>query len=329
MKLFPRELSKLIDLIKQKKINSLLLFGPNRGLIEVIIKKILKAQNFIVTKEQYKNLTPENFFMKLNNKNLFNNQEFLKIENVTDTINKDIKNILLTSELVNFPCFIGDNSLSKRGLRSFFEDSPSLAVIACYNEEQQNLITIITQQCRKNGITITPEAVEYLASHLQGEQNIVRSELKKLFSYVHDTQNITIEDVLSVLSADHVPSTDQMCIAFAKRDYSRFEKELTKIQQQNIGDIIIVRALIRYFLNIYYVLSYVENDFSLDSAMKKLAPPIFYKHIPDFKQVIRMYNSKDAIEMIRELYKCEIQLKKNPNPFQISSILLMSANNTS
>ena len=49
-------------------------------------------------------------------------------------------------------------------------------------------------------------------------------------------------------------------------------------------------------------------------------PPIFFKYVDDFKQVVRIYSSTDALKYIDTLQKAEISYKQNPGCFDLFSV---------
>jgi len=81
-----------------------------------------------------------------------------------------------------------------------------------------------------------------------------------------------------------------------------------------------IRALLRYFFNVYAVTSRVEDGENIDKAIKSLSPPIFFKYVDDFKQVVRLYSSIDAIRYINTLQNAEINYKQNSSGFDLFSV---------
>ena len=127
--------------------------------------------------------------------------------------------------------------------------------------------------------TIDEDALFYLKSHLRGDHQIIKSELEKLFNFTHDKLIISKQDILQTLSQDLLASGDEMCIFFAQKEPLKFLKEVAKLQDQSKNEVLMIRALIRYYLNIYTVASKLEDGENLDRAIKTLYPPIFFKYI--------------------------------------------------
>lgn len=315
MKLFSNDLSKLSELITNGKVKAMLLYGPNQGLKEGIIKKIINQNNFFVSNQNGKDISPDSFLMLVNSQNLFANREIVKFNNIGNTINKELTSLLSEHSFANFICFIAEDTLPKTGIRKLFEEHPQLVAIGCYFEE--NLSKLIMQISKTRNCSISNEAFEYLSSNLHGDHLLIKAELEKIFSYSSTKGHVDLEDIKNSLSSDFNANSDKMCIFFARQEYGLFEKELSKLRQQNINDVLIIRALIRYFVNIYYATCYIEQGESADSAIKKLNSPIFYKYVADFKQIINKYNSQDAIKIISNLQEAEVKYKQNPNDFYL------------
>ncbi len=315
MKLFSNDINKLTALITKGQVKAILLYGPNQGLKEAIIKKITSQNNFFISNNNGKDITPDHFLMLVNSQNLFSAREMVKFNNIGNSINKELALLLSEHSFANFICFVAEDTLPKTGIRKLFEEHPQLVAVGCYFEE--DLSKLIIQISNKRNCSISDEAFEYLSANLHGDHLLIKGELEKIFSYSANKSHVHLEDIKNVLSSDFNANSDKMCIFFAKKEWGAFEKELAKIRQQNINDVLIIRALIRYFVNIYYTTSYIEQGEATDSALKKLTPPIFYKYVPDFKQIIKKYNSQQATQIISDLRDAEIKYKQNPNDFYL------------
>ena len=206
------------------------------------------------------------------------------------------------------------------GIRKFFEDQAELASLGCYYDDPQTIAKMILQQCSKHKKNIEEEALFYLKSHLKGDHQIIKSELEKLFNYTNDQTTINKEHILATLSSDLIASGDEMCIYFAKKEAKSFLQEVEKLKNQNKNEVLMLRALIRYYLNIYTVTSRIEDGENIDRAIKSLTPPIFFKYIDDFKQIIRKNSSDDAIRCLQILQNAEISYKTNPKTFDLFAI---------
>lgn len=320
MKLYTSRLSKLIKEIKNGNFKALLIHGENQGFATTSVEQISKVLNLIVTTFNSKELTPAKLQLVANNQNFFKQKELIKITGTTSALSKDMRELLSNNQFYHFICFVSSDPLPPNGIRKFFEEQPKLASLGCYYDNEQTVSKVILQQCNNQQKNIEEDALFYLKSHLKGDHQIIESELEKLFYFTHDKSVITKEDVLHTLSQELLANADKMCIFFSKKEPARFLKEIEKLHDQNKNEVLMIRALIRYYLNIYKITLKLEDGENLDHMIKTLSLPIFFKYIDEFKQIVRKYNSNNALCCLKTLQNAEICYKTNPQCFDLFSI---------
>ena len=319
MKFYTSRLSELIKEIKNGNFKALLIHGENQGFATTAIEQISKTLNLIVATFNSKELTPAKLQLIANNQNFFKQKELIKITGTTSGLSKDMRELLSNNQFYHFICFVGSDPLPANGIRKFFEEHHKLASLGCYYDNEQTIAKVILQQCNNRQKNIEEDALFYLKSHLKGDHQIIKSELEKLFYFTHDKSVITKEDILQTLSQELLANGDKMCIFFGKKEPARFLKEIEKLQDQNKNEVLMIRALIRYYLNIYTITLKLEDGENLDHAIKTLSPPIFFKYIDEFKQIVRKYSSNDALHCLKTLQDAEISYKTNPKCFDLFS----------
>lgn len=320
MKFYSSQVNVVYDKIAKGQINSILLYGPDKGYISNICQTIVKDLNLIVTSLPYSNITASSLNLLLNSTNFFNKREFIKITEVKTTISSEIQKLLL-EPFNNFIAFIADELPSGCTIRSFFETKPSLASIACYNDDEQGIIKIIKKKCTSANKIIEKDALVYLTSSLKGDFQLINNELDKLISYVCDKNTITLEDVTLVIVNDLIASGDDLCIFFAEKDIDKMLHELEKLQTQGINIVLVIRAVIRYYLNLYIVLSKMQEGCSIDSAIGTLSPPVFFKKVPSFKKIANSIRINDVVNVLHKLQQAEVKFKLEPKGFDFLMML--------
>lgn len=320
MKFFSSSLQELLLKIQNKHIKSLLIHGINHGLAATIIKQIVSRMDLIISEYNIKEINANKLNLIANTSNFFKQKELIKITGVSGAIAKELKEYIENNQFEHFICFTSDESLPPSGMRKFYENGSDIASIGCYYENEDVVAKIILQLSQKNNKIIEEDALFYLKSHLKGDNQAIKSELDKIFYYTHDKSEITKDDVLKTLSTNLLASGDEMCIYFAKREPKSFLKEVEKLKLQNINEILMIRALGRYYMNIYAVSLKIEDGQNIDLAIKSLYPPIFFKYVSDFKQIIRKYSSSDALKCLKHIQQAEIDFKTNPKTFSLFSL---------
>ena len=325
MKFYTNQLPQLLDKIASGNIKSLLLYGYNRGFISAVINQLIKKFNLFTVNLTGKEATGSNLNLLANGSNFFGQKELLKIDYTGSGMDKEVKQFLVSGDFTNFICFIGDESLPTSGIRKLFEDSANMGAMACYYDDDNMVARIANTVAAKNHKTISKEALFYIKATLKGDHQIIKNELDKLINYTYDKEQITYEDVKSVISLDLSASGDEMCIFFSKKEPELFLAEIEKLRSQNINEVLMIRALVRYYINLFIVISKIEDGASIDSAITSLSPPIFFKYLGDFRSNVQKLSSNDTIKIISLLQKAEVKFKTNSNNFNFFEELYLPA----
>jgi DNA polymerase-3 subunit delta len=314
MKFYLSQVSILLEMIASNKVKALLLYGPDKGYIHKICSLITKKFDLLQATCEYRQIQPSQLAVMLNSKNFFAKKELLKIRSTPPTIDKEIKNIL-NSDFFHFAVFIADELPGSSATKKLFEAETHLASIGCYHDDAAKLEKIIIKKCAAQGKIIEKDAIDFLKNELKGDHQLVCSELDKLLFFTHSEEAITLDLVTKVISHDLIASGDDLCIFFVQKKLSEFLQELNKLLHQNIGAVLIIRALIRYYLNLHIVLSKMSIGDSLDNAIKSLSPPVFFKYINDFKKNIHNITIEDTYLALKVLHQAEVSFKTKPHGF--------------
>lgn len=321
MKFYTSQIDKLIAEIKRGNIHAIFLHGPNKGYFIEIIKRITEALNAKTRSLPCKDLNAANLKIYGSSTNFFKQQELINITDVT-SLDKDVKELLTKNILCNFICMTASDIVAKTAAtKMFFEKSANLASIGCYADEPKHIVQYVLQECTKNNKSINEDALTFLKFHLSSDHNIIKQEVKKLFIYLYDKNHITLEDVKSCISADTMSNFTEMCLYFAQKNTQLFLQEVDKLKAEGTNEIVILKALAKFYFNLYIVTSKIEHDINIDIAIKSLSPPIFFKYIPDFKQVVNSINSRDIMHVMHKLYQAETRYKQHPDCFDFVFLL--------
>ena len=316
MKFYFSQINRLFELIASGKVKALLLYGPDKGYIDKICRHLVKKLNMLQTSIEYSDLNISSLEILLNSPNLFNQKELIRIRGVGNSIDKNLK-VILNDNYINFPVFIGEDISSSSSFRKFFETEESLASLACYHDDEAKIEKIVLEKLAKCNKIIDKEALIYLKNHLKGDHELVSNEINKLIYFVHDKQEVTLNDIREVLSSEITANGSDLAMYFSQKDYVSFLKELDILKKQNINEVLMIRALIRHYLNLYIVLSKVKSGERVDSAIKSLSPPIFYQYINDFTKIANSLSLAECLKTLRILQQAEVDYKLNPAGFDL------------
>ena len=316
MKFYFSKINQLFELITNEKIRALLLYGPDKSYIDKICRYLVKKLNMLQTSIEYVDLNISSLKILLNSPNFFSQKELIKIKSVGNSIDKDLKTVL-SSNYTHFPVFISEEITSSSSFRTFFETEEYLAAIACYHDDESKIEKIILGKLSKSGKTINKEALTYLKTHLKGDHALICSEINKLIYFTHDQKEIILSDTQKVISDRVIASGSNLAISFLKKDYNNFLQEFATLKKQNINEVLIIRTLIRYYLNLYIVLLKVKNKECIKSAIKSLLPPIFHQNINDFTKIANIISLTECLETLNRLQQAEVDYKLTPASFDL------------
>lgn len=317
MKLYPSQLKEIRLLIKNKQINAIFFYGPNRGYVSKIINFLAKLDNYLITEVNYSELNSSKLQIILNRSNFFGQKELVKINCGNLALNNQIKELLKISDNVNFPLFISHEANSSSAIKKYFETTKELAAIACYFDNPLSIEKIIQNRCAEENITINSQALTYLKNYLQIDHNFIDNEINKLIFYLkyEDKKEISMDFIEKIISLDKEGSTEKLAFFLAKKDLKNFLKESEKLTENQISEMIIIRSLIRYYTNLYIVLLKKIKSCSFDKAIAELSPPLFFKYIPDFKILLDILPVKEVAHIMHILCDAETIIKTNSGNF--------------
>ncbi|MEY3197257.1 MAG: polymerase subunit delta [Pseudomonadota bacterium] len=308
MKFYSNQVKEIAKSMLEGKITTVLFYGPNHGLIKHSLNSIIDILKVQKQNVSYSDTEDSSINSLLNNLNLFGDKELIILSDIGTSIKAPLKEIVLSNNS-NFLIILADELAPSSSLRKFFEQENLLASVACYNDDPQSVEKLVRNYCADLKKHISADAMQYLKHYLYGDRYIVLSELDKLFTYTINSTEITLDDVQNVISASITPEPDMLCIYFFKKDWKNYLIELDKILSENISAIWVIRALIRYTINIYFTLERTSDGMSLADSISAITPPIFFKYTNDFKQISSQVNKSDILAILSKLYKIEKDIK--------------------
>ncbi|RUT99151.1 DNA polymerase III subunit delta, partial [Mesorhizobium sp. USDA-HM6] len=81
------------------------------------------------------------------------------------------------------------------GLRAIVEAAGNAIALPCYADEARDLDTVIDDELRKAGMSMTLDARQALRRNLGGDRLASRGEIEKLVLYAHGKKEIDVDDV--------------------------------------------------------------------------------------------------------------------------------------
>ena len=321
---------KTQDLVKTTyKINMFLFHGVNEGHKEEILENFFfpKFKNVFkyFEKEIFTNI--ESFYNEILSKSFFEKDKLIIIKNASDKIRNEIE-ILKEKKLDDINIILISGILDKKSkLRNLFEKEKDLISIGFYSDNNQTLSTIAKSFFSKKKIPISNESINLIVNRANGERINLNNELGKIESYIADKKRISIEEIYSLTNLSENYSINELvdnCLAKNK------QKTIYILNENNFSfedTIIIIRTFLIKSKRLLKLSQNFKDNKNLDKTILNFKPPIFWKDKDLVKQQIKNWSLSKTYELIDEINKIELDIKKNS--FNSINILLDFILNTS
>ena len=289
----------IIQAIKNHQVTSILIYGPDQGMVSLLSKQIAKTMNQEKDSYDYEELSHQDLISLFCIQDLFGN--LVEIRNVPNSIPKDLKAILLGSRS-KFIILIAEELSKSSSMRKFFESEDKLAIVPCYIDEPAVIAKRVRSYIESKGYRITPEALLLFSHTISRDSLSMQNEIDKLLLYLHNpdseiTKLITRDDIKAITAFDTESAVDKLCSAFTRNDITQYE-----FYDKHAENIVwVIRALIRYNINLLYVHKKMAHGIKIDEALSLVTPPIFFKS--DFQKDVIITTQDKVSKNLQILYK--------------------------
>ncbi len=334
MKVPPRNIESFVKSPKPEA-RAILIYGPDEGLVRermnVMTKNICPDMSdpFGVTEISAPKLseTPSLLTDEAMSISMMGDKKVVRLVDATDKATKIVKETLPALNQDSNLILVAAGELSPRSsLRLLFEKAENAAAIPCYVDDERSIARIINEGIREAGYSITSDAATYMASNVVGDRAIARSEIAKLATYMgNESKNINIDDVIACVGNSADLSMDGIAKNVAAGRFAEADRVLNHVLSEGITAVAVLRSLQNYFMRLHMTKARVEQGDSLDTAMKKLRPPIFFKAKAPFEAQVRNWGLPQLEQALSLITSVEAKCKQTANkPETLCGRLILS-----
>lgn len=221
------------------------------------------------------------------------------------------------------------NLSPKSSLRKLAEKGKTIAAVPCYVDSEQDVAGLIGATLRDHNIRADRDAVQILASRITGDRMRVQSEIEKIVLYKHgDPEPLSASDIRACIGGGGELSFSDLTNKVASKDRAGAIDSLQRLLADGENIVGILRSLENHFKRLHLTRAYMCEGDSLDQAMNKLYPKIFFKEAPAFKKQINGWPLPAITQVINALMDVETQCKKtgyDPDVLGAQAILAISS----
>lgn len=307
---------------------AILIYGPDEGLIReratIMGKTVVSDLNdpFNVTEFKGEALIedPARLMDEAQSQSLMGGRRLVRIREGSDKITATVKAFLKNPPPTGNLILIEAGELGpKSSLRALFETSKNAAAVPCYVDDERSLSRLIADELKSADLSVSSEAMALLTENLLGDRAMARSELEKIKVYMISSpaKTIALDDVTACMSGTGAQGFEDITKSAASGSIEDADRALSTLLAEGIAPVAILRAMTGYFYRLHLTKSRLDAGESMDSALGKLQPPVFFKLKPVMETQLRNWQRGDIFTALHILREAEAQCKQTGAPDQL------------
>jgi len=296
-------------LFSDYKIN--LIYGENFHLKTEILNKLTQIfkenefkKKFIKEDELLKDI--EILDNYLNQDSLFGEKEILIIQEASDKL----LNYINFSEIDKKLILVTNNLTKKSSLRNKAEKEKIISCIACYEDDEKTLQSMLRNGLTKLGIKVPYEAIDQLFNINKLNRNDINSGLEKLELITKD-KKLDSETFSSLFNTTSSFDAFEISNALLSGDKKALNKILSSFYHFSINFNEVLGPL-KYKINkLIDIYEYNENETKIAVLVDTYKPPIFWKEKGIIQTQLSKWNKNELDTLLDKINEIEILCKLN------------------
>ena len=307
-------------------------YGANEGLVAEYVKKLTAAIcpdiydpfQVVYLDGDAVNADPGALIGEFNAQSLMGGRRVVVVKDVDNNLTKHIKGMFDEAKSDTLVILYSLSLNKKSSLVKLAEDSADFAVIACYEDRDEDIFATAKSVLVANGMTIGNEALQLLCARMSNDRKSNLNELEKLITYMGGHKNITPDDVRMVVSDTSASSADDVCYAAASGQKDKALQAYQRLLNEGTDPSQVIRSLTYHFNKMLNCMAIMEGGESVDKAVMKLVPRIIFFRESSFKRQLGIWTRDRVFSVLELLAKCEKDTRSANMPVEeIVSYTLM------
>ena len=293
-------------------IRAVLIYGPDAGQVDeycdLAIEKLgVEKDNLFALDSDELREKQDALFAEACTPSMFGGNKMVLISNAGDACAKAVSELISHSGLCATVIVAAGDLRAGGGLRTLFEGANNMAALACYTDDAKTLAALIRSELSASaGITqITPDAMDYMTSHLGSDRGITRGFLAKIALYVDDKRIVELSDVEKCLPDTGAADMDDFLYSLTAGHIQQTMTALDRLLYDNKESNMLVRMLDGHFKKLQ------------NAVVNGQLPRLFWKVEDKFKQAIRIWPESEITNVLIRLNELEKQLRTTGMPAEI------------
>ncbi|RTL53944.1 MAG: DNA polymerase III subunit delta [Bradyrhizobiaceae bacterium] len=198
-------------------------------------------------------------------------------------------------------------------LRKSCERSKSAVAIACYPDTERDLAKLIDDEMRASNLKIAADARTALVALLGGDRQASRNEIRKLALYAHGAKEVTIDDVMAVVTDASSLALDPIIDnTFAGR-VGEMETSFAKAIAAGLYPGAIIASAQRQAAQLHKARLSVDEGRSESDAVESGFPRLHFSRKTLVESALRQARSERLVKIIAQLAEAAFDMRKQPD----------------
>ncbi|MHA1539575.1 MAG: DNA polymerase III subunit delta [Alphaproteobacteria bacterium] len=323
MKIKPSNIDRFIKK-PDPAIKIFLFYGPNIGLVSERAKALASvlvpdvsdpfAVSFLGI-DKVKD-DPSLLFTEFSSLSLTAPTRLIWVKSAGDALTKTVQTLLDdgVSDAPNFILLEGGPLPAKSSLRKLTEASGNAAALACYADEGFSLKNVVVETLREGGVSLSPDALQYLLANMTPDRLVVKAELEKILLYAKGETSLNLQDVEACIASEGSSTLDEVLFAVSGGNLTQFDQKITRLFREGIAPVALVRTALSHFQRFHRAVGAVSAGTPVSQAALQARPPVFFKYKDAFAMQIQRLSPafvENCLERLLRLeYECKIHGEK-------------------
>lgn len=190
-----------------------------------------------------------------------------------------------------------------------------------FSIEKGNTLSIVREEAKKLGFTISPKAAQTLISLVGDDLKELHNELVKLSLYRAGGNTIEIEDIEKHTRKSQFGDVFALIIAISKKNKKEAQKALLDLEEQGEEPLSVLSRLLWRFRLIWKAKELTDTKTPKDEIIKelKMSSGAFYYLSQDLKK----YSYSDISRIMKLLLDCDKKLKMSyvPRNYHLTKLM--------
>ena len=202
-------------------------------------------------------------FSEYNAASLMGGRRVVIIKDVNNNLTKPLKELFENTSSDSLLVMTSSTLNTKSSLVSYVKDASFSALISCYDDRQEDILSYVRNFFIAQNITISSDAFALLCHRLSADRKASNGELEKLITYIGSKKNITLEDVQKSVSDTAGSSFEDVCYFAATGDTQSALKAYDFLLNEGEEPVQILRQMTYHFIKLLECVAKMEKGTTL------------------------------------------------------------------